>query len=374
MPFPTIIPREPFMTESSAAPVAVIMAGGSGTRFWPVSRAKLPKQLVSLLGGPTMIQATVARLQPLIPAERVLVITTAAQAEETRCQLPMLKPEHVIAEPVGRDTAACVALAALIIAKDFPGAPMILLPADQVIDPADRFQAALAAGVEQARQGRLVTFGITPRFAATGYGYVEVAEELGRDGAIGINRVARFVEKPNAARAAEYLASGRFRWNAGIFAWRTDVALRELAAHTPWLIEAMTPVGAAWGTPGFAETLAAAYGPLQKISIDYALLEKAKDIAVVTADFIWDDLGSWDALYDHLPTDANDNRVSGEVLTIGSHGNLAVNRSGQTLALVGVENISVITTQDAILVVARNGSQEVKKVVELLATTAPKCI
>ena len=362
------------MTQSphSAPPVAVIMAGGSGTRFWPVSRAKLPKQLVSLLGGPTMIQATVARLQPLIPAERVLVITTAAQAEETRRQLPMLKPEHVIAEPVGRDTAACVALAALIIAKDFPGAPMILLPADQVIDPADRFQAALAAGVDQARQGRLVTFGITPRFAATGYGYVEVAEELGREGAIGINRVARFVEKPTAERAETYLASGRFRWNAGIFAWRTDVVLRELTAHTPWLIEALTPVGTAWGTPGFAAALAAAYGPLKKISIDYALLEKAQDIAVVTADFVWDDLGSWDALYDHLPADADGNHVSGEVIAVRSQGNLAVNRSSQTLALVGVENISVITTPDAVLVVGRHASQEVKQVVERLTAVAPE--
>jgi mannose-1-phosphate guanylyltransferase len=318
-----------------------------------------------------MIQATVARLQPLIPAERVLIITTAAQAEETRRQLPMLKPEHVIAEPVGRDTAACVALAALIVAKDFPGAAMILLPADQVISPADRFQAALAEGVRQAQAGRLVTFGITPRFPATGYGYLEVGDQLHEAGAITVNRVARFVEKPDAAKAAQYVAAGTFRWNAGIFAWRTDVVLAGLTQHTPWLVEALRPVGDAWGTPRFAEALAQAYGPLRKISIDYALMEKATDIAVVTADYAWDDLGSWDALYDHLPQDAAGNRVAGDSVLVGTQGSLVVNRSGQAVAVVGLSGVSVVTTPDAVLVVAQGRSQEVKQVVETLGKTAP---
>ena len=185
------------MTQAATDVFAVIMAGGSGTRFWPVSRGLQPKQLVRIIGDNTMIQATVARLQPMVPRERVLVITTASLAAETRRQLPMLKPEHVIAEPVGRDTAACVCLAALLVEKMSPGATMILLPADQVITPADEFQAALAAGVKVARAGNLVTYGITPRFPATGYGYIKLGERQADINKASVNKVHSFIEKPS---------------------------------------------------------------------------------------------------------------------------------------------------------------------------------
>jgi mannose-1-phosphate guanylyltransferase len=345
---------------------AVIMAGGSGTRFWPVSRAATPKQLVRIVGDSTMIQATVARLQPLIPPERVLIITTAALAAETRRQLPALRPDHVIAEPVGRDTAACVALAALVVEKLSPGATMILLPADATISPNDAFQRALAAGVAAAERGSLVTYGIPPRFPATGYGYIRLGQRLADFGNCDVHRVERFVEKPDEATARRYLEEGCYRWNAGIFTWRADVVLRELARHCGWLTDALAPVGAAFGTPGFADALAAAYGPLRKISIDFALMEHAQDISAVSGEFLWDDVGSWDSLYDHLPADARGVIARGDVATFDCRESLIVNEGRQVVTAIGLERLSVVVTADAILIVPRGRSQEVKQVVEKL--------
>jgi mannose-1-phosphate guanylyltransferase len=345
---------------------AVIMAGGSGTRFWPLSRGAMPKQLLGILGGPTMIQATVARLQPLIPPERVLIVTTAALADETRRQLPMLKPEHVIAEPVGRDTAACVCLAAVVIERLHPGATMVLLPADQVIQPADAFQRALAVGAALAAQRRLVTYGIAPRFPATGYGYIRVGAALPGSDGVGVNQVERFVEKPDEATARGYVAEGTYRWNAGIFCWRSDVVLGELEQHCPWLTAALAPLAEHWGRPDFASVLDRIYQPLRKISIDYALMEKARDIVVVTGDFAWDDLGSWDALYDHLPRDAAGVITHGRVLALECQDSLVYNTGAQTVVAHGLSGITVVATADAILIQPKGRSQEVKKAVDAL--------
>jgi len=354
---------------STHAPWAVIMAGGSGTRFWPLSRAARPKQLLDLLGDGTLIQAAVARLQPYVPAERVLVVTTAALAEATRAQLPMLRPEHVIAEPMGRDTAACVCLAALIVERLDPGATMILLPADQVIHSAVMFQRALQAGVTAAAsKGRLVTYGIAPRHPATGYGYVHLGDALATIDAVPVFRVARFVEKPDLATAEKYLAQGDYRWNAGIFTWRVDTVLSALETHCPHLTTALRPVAAAYGTDTFAATLAAAYGPLPRISIDYALMEHATDIACVCGDFAWDDVGSWDALYDHLPSDATAvrQRGSGTMITIDCADTLISNDSKQVVTAIGCQGLTIVATDDAILVVPKGRSQDVKSIVEKL--------
>jgi mannose-1-phosphate guanylyltransferase len=358
---------------SSPVVFAVIMAGGSGTRFWPVSRSASPKQLTRIIGETTMIQATVARLQPLIPAERVLIITTAQLAVETRRQLPMLKPEQVIAEPVGRDTAACVALAGLIVERLSPGATMIMLPADQIIQPADSFQAALAAGVAVAQQGRLVTYGIVPRFPATGYGYLQLGEAHPAEGGIRVSRVARFVEKPDLERATQYLAAGNFRWNSGIFTWRTDVVLRELGVHCGWLTEALKPVAAAYGTPRFDAVLAEVYLPLKKVSIDYALMEHAKDVAAVEGDFAWDDVGSWDALPAHLPADASGTISRGETVAVGCSDCLLVSEPGAPLvAAANCHGLTIVATKDAVLVVPRGEGQAVKGIVDELGKRGRK--
>ena len=357
----------PNAAESSSASVyAVIMAGGSGTRFWPVSRGAAPKQLVRIVGDATMIQATVARLQPYIPAERVLIVTTAGLAAETRRQLPMLKSEHVIAEPVGRDTAACVALAALVVRKLDPQGVMILLPADQVITPAVDFQDALAAGVATARAGKLVTFGIKPRFPATGYGYIHVGDALPAIGQNTVNQVARFVEKPDLAHAEQYLASGNYRWNAGIFTWQAAIVIEELKQHCGWLMEALAPLETAWGTPSWETVLNEVYQPLKRISIDYALMEKSQRICVVTGTYEWDDVGSWDSLYDHLPADAHGVITRGSTLAVDCHDSLLVSETGQMIAGIGLQGLSVVVTKDAILVVPKGRSQEVKQVVDAL--------
>lgn len=345
---------------------AVIMAGGAGTRFWPVSRAATPKQLVKIVGDATMIQATVARLQPLIPAERVLVVTTAALAEETRRQLPMLKPEHVIAEPVGRDTAAAVALAALVIERIRPGAVMVMLPADQVIRPADAFQRALAAGAAVARDGALVTYGITPRFAATGYGYIKLADRLADVGGCKINKVLRFIEKPDEATAKQYVDDGGYRWNSGIFTWRSDVVWRELETHCGWLTAALAPLGAVWGSDRFASELARIYEPLKRISIDYALMEKANDIRVVTGDYHWDDVGSWDSLYDHLPANEHGVISRGDVVAVDCRHTLVVNETTMVVAAAGLEHLTIVVTKDAVLIVPRGKGQLVKQAVDAL--------
>ncbi|MBA3684218.1 MAG: NTP transferase domain-containing protein [Planctomycetes bacterium] len=345
---------------------AVIMAGGSGTRFWPLSRAASPKQLIDIMGGATMIQATVARLQPLVPPDRVLVITTAALAEETRRQLPMVRPEHVVAEPVGRDTAACVALAAVIVERIRPGAVMILLPADHLIQPADAFQRALRSGVALARQGMLATYGIAPRYAASGYGYVKLGAALAPAEGLACNRVECFVEKPDAATAERYLADGSYRWNSGIFTWRSDVVLAELAKHCGWLTEALAPLARAWDTPGFAADLARIYGPLRKISIDYALMEKAQHIAAVTVDFGWDDLGSWDALYDHLDHDAHGVAARGDVQAIECADSLFFAGGKQAIVAIGTTGMIVVSTDDALLILPKGRSQDVKRAVEAL--------
>ncbi len=345
---------------------AVIMAGGSGTRFWPTSRASRPKQLVRIVGDTTMIQATVARLQPAIPPERTLVITTAAIAEETRKQLPMLKPEHVIAEPVGRDTAACVCLAAMLVKRMDPDAIMVLLPADATITPADVFQQNLLAGAKAAEDRSLVTYGIEPRFAATGYGYVHVDDNAAEVDGVKVHKVQQFKEKPDLATAQIYVDSGEYLWNSGIFTWRCDVVLEQLSKHTSWLVEGLAPVEAAWDTEAFDQVLADAYGPLKKISIDFALMENATDIKVVRAQFDWDDVGSWDALYDHMDADNDGVIQRGLSEQVDCKDSMLINDTDKMLAAIGLDNISVVMTDDAVLVCAKGASQSVKTVYEKL--------
>ena len=350
------------MIQSDPHTFAVIMAGGSGTRFWPVSRGHKPKQLSAILGEETMIQMTVARLQPFIDPSRILIITTARIAAATRDQLPQLPAENIIAEPVGRDTAACVCLAAHIVSHRDADGVMVLLPADQLIQPARQFQQTLAAGVAQARRGGLVTYGIRPRFAATGYGYVHLGKQLEKVNDCDVYAVQSFVEKPDQETAESYLADGSYVWNSGIFTWRADYVLNELRRHCDWLTEALAPVGASFGTEAFDHALAAAYEPLRKVSIDYALMEKAQDIYVIQADFMWDDVGSWDALYDH--TERNDHGVAehGVVVHEQCENSLLFNDGGPLLVAHGMDNVIVVATSDAVLVCPKGNSQVVKDV------------
>ncbi|MEZ6195497.1 MAG: sugar phosphate nucleotidyltransferase [Planctomycetota bacterium] len=341
---------------------AVVMAGGSGTRFWPIGRRERPKQLLALRGDETLIQATLARVPERIGPERTLVVTRADQRDALLAQVD-LPPENVIGEPEGRDTCACIALAAHVVETRDPGATMIVMAADHVIEPAEAFHAALVrAERAAAAEDALVTFGVRPTAPATGYGYLETGRDLGE----GLFEVAAFREKPNLETARRFLADGRHLWNAGIFVWRARVVLDEIARQQPALASALAPLAAAVDGPEFASRLVEVYPSLPKISIDYAVMERAGRVLTVAVDFAWDDIGSLAAIERHNPRDADGNTRRGEVVAIDVSRSIVDNREPGVVALIGVEDLVVIRTKDAVLVAAKDQIERVREVVARL--------
>lgn len=351
---------------------AVILAGGRGERFWPQSRTAQPKHLLPIVGDRPMLAQTIARLAGLVPPERIVVLTSANQADAVRAACPELGPDQVWIEPMGRDTAPAVALAALYVAERSPGAALAMLPADQVVADEDAFRATLAAAFEVAESAAtLVTVGIPPDHPATGYGYLKQGEVLGEAGGRPVHRVERFVEKPDRATAERYLAEGGFLWNAGMFIWRAEVVLDGLRRHAPDIaaVAGRIATGLAAAGPNPAEraaVLAREYPAFPKRSIDYALMEKAEDVRVLAATFDWDDVGAWPSLRRHLPEDASGNVVRGRAVLVDAKGNIVV-AGGRTVALLGVEDLIVVETADAILVCPRNRAQDIKRVVQACA-------
>jgi mannose-1-phosphate guanylyltransferase len=342
---------------------AVIMAGGSGTRFWPASRRLRPKQLLPIAGDEALLVQTVRRLAGAVALEQTLIVTGADQAAAVRALLPELPRENVLAEPGPRNTGPCIALAAEEIARRAPQSVQVVLPADHVIHPAAAFQSALRAAAAEAREsGALVTLGIRPTFAATGYGYVELGQALPARAGHAVHAVARFVEKPDAVRAREFLAGGRHLWNGGIFVWRTDAIRAALRERLPEVARALAgpPRGAA---------LVSAYAGLPSISIDYGVLERARDVRTVPIDFTWSDVGSWAALPGVLPADAAGNFRTGgvELVAEDSSGNVVYGEPDTLTALVGVRDLVVVRSGECVLVCPRERAEEVKRIVERLA-------
>ena len=341
--------------------IIVILAGGSGTRFWPLSRTRHPKQLMSVLGGKSMLQRTVERVLPLKP-ERVMVVTNRLQAEETVTQLASLTavPIEVIAEPVGRNTAPAVGLAARLAAAT-PEAVMAVLPADHVIPDEEQFREILRQGESAAREGNLVTLGIAPTRPETGYGYIEVAS-----GSAGKRPfpVLRFVEKPNLERAEQFVASGNFYWNSGMFLWRADTILEELQRFLPGLHQGLMGIKVSADGTASGEHIDAFYRDAPSESIDFGVMEKSDRVVMIPASFGWSDVGSWSALSEVLEGDDNGNVIinaAGEVLA-DARGCLAYG-GGKMVALLGVSDLIVVETPDALLVCPRNRAQEVKNIV-----------
>jgi mannose-1-phosphate guanylyltransferase len=345
---------------------AVIMAGGVGSRFWPRSRERSPKQLLPMLGVETMIQLTVQRLQPLIQPEDVIVITNAVTGAQVRAQLPAVPPQSVIEEPIGRNTAPCIALAAQYVERTDPGAVMVVLPADHLIADVHRFHAALQAACQLAEHERaLVTMGILPTRPETGYGYIQVGEALKRPEPPAARRVIRFAEKPDIETAKRFLASGDFLWNSGMFVWRSDVILEAVDRHLHDLSVALAPLRSSFGTPGFVSQLDVIYRQIRSISIDYGVMEKAEHVYVVEGDFGWNDVGSWDEVANIRDHDDRGNSVQGNVFLDGVQNSLVLSDAPFTAA-IGVQDLIIINTADALLVCRRGESQDVKKIVDYL--------
>ena len=343
---------------------AVIMAGGSGTRFWPLSRRARPKQLLPLLGGRSLLAATAERVQPLVGPERLLVVTGTEVAAAVAAELPWLPAGNVLVEPTGRDTAACVGWVAWRLAERHPGAVMLVIPADHVVPDGPAFRGAMAAAAAIAHaRGGLVTIGFRPTRPETGYGYLELGEPAGVVGDFQTYRVARFVEKPDRARAEAMLAAGGFRWNGGLFAWSVAAIRDAIRTHLPELatgLDALRADGAALGEPA---ALARHYPALPRISIDHGVMEKAATVWAVAADFAWSDVGSWAGL-EEVAASGGEARL-GDVVGVDAAGNVLVS-DGPLVAAVGVRDLVVVATRDAVLVVPKEQCQRVKELVELL--------
>jgi len=345
---------------------AVIMAGGSGTRFWPASRRDRPKQLLALASDEPLLRITVDRILPLVPADRVWVVTTAATADATRAVLPDLAAEHILAEPCGRDTAACAAYAARVLLHHDHDAHCLVFPADHVIADEARFRAAMAAGAAAVKQrGGLLTFGITPTRPETGFGYLELGDEVFSQDEWQVHTLDRFVEKPDRDTAESYLADGGFLWNSGMFAWRATDLLAEVRRQLPLLFDGVAVIGDALGTRNETETLNEIYPHLPRTSVDFGIMESARQCWIVPVDFGWSDVGSWPALAEVLSADENGNVSRGRTLDLDAKGNILLGNDVLVVA-VGVNDLVVIATPDAVLVVPKAEAQKVKEVVEAL--------
>ncbi len=349
---------------------AVIMAGGGGTRFWPRSRQKKPKQFLTLAGDRSLLQQTVERIEALAPPQNTWVITAAQHAGETARQLPALPADRIIGEPCGRDTAACIGLGAALIARQDPDAIMMVMPADHVIEPAQEFRRAaqVAEQLVKDHPHALITCGVSPSFPATGYGYIHRGESLPPRQGLSIYRVKEFREKPDAEIAERFLQTGEFYWNSGIFCWKAATILQALQQNQPSIAAAVERIAAAWTTPQREEVFRTEYEQLGKISIDYAVMEKAKEVLVLEMprQLTWDDVGSWLALERMRPQDADGNTVDARHAGIGTKGCVIVGEHDKLIATVGVDNLLIIQDGDAILVADRREEGNIKQLVELL--------
>ncbi|HVZ39586.1 MAG TPA: mannose-1-phosphate guanylyltransferase [Candidatus Kapabacteria bacterium] len=348
---------------------AVIMAGGVGSRLWPKSREKSPKQLLHILGEGTMIQNTISRLQPMIPYENIFIVTNKAQIEGFREQAPQIPMGNLIAEPFGRNTAPCIALAASRLRDLDPEGIMVVLPADHFIQNVGEFQLKLRLACDAAHEMRcLVTMGIMPTRPETGFGYIQHGEKPGPENRFhseGLRPVLTFAEKPDLPTAERFLASGDFLWNSGMFVWRVDTIERAIERYLPDLYEQIEAIHAAQETDDYQDRLESIYSQIHPISIDYGVMEKADNVYVTQCEFGWSDVGSWDETYRLSRKDDNANSIVGDVVTIDTQRTF-VRTAGKMVATVGVEDLIIVDTPDALLICKRGQSQRVQAVVDYL--------
>jgi mannose-1-phosphate guanylyltransferase len=349
---------------------AVLLAGGRGTRFWPRSRTRLPKQLLNITGEATMLRETAARLTPLFPAKNLWAVTNIEQAAAVRRELPGVPASHVIAEPVGRNTAAAIGLAAFHLAHQHGDALMAVLPADSYIGDVARYRKLVRAALELASSpGNLVVMGIPPTRPETGYGYIERGESAGRLQGEAAFVVKRFTEKPEAAVAEKYVAAGSYFWNAGMFFWRVSTFLENLQRYLPETYEALRGLAKTFGTRRYAGALRRVYPRLENISVDYAIMEPAtlqrdeRRVFVIPAKVGWSDIGSWAAVYELLAPKLDANVSAGPFVALDALGNFFWSPN-KLVAAVGVKDLVLVDTPDAILICPRERAQDVGKIVK----------
>ncbi len=346
---------------------AVIMAGGVGSRFWPRSRKASPKQFLRFSGDRSLIQTTMDRLAPIVPPERVLVVTHARYAEQTQQQLPHVPPENILAEPIARNTAPCIAFAAAHLAARDPDATLLVLPADHVIRDQSMFEKVVSVAAHKAQTpGALVTIGIEPTHPETGYGYIQYDMDEVGSGQVAAYPVLTFAEKPDQATAERFVDSGDFVWNSGMFAWRVDSIQSALSEHLPDVAKTFAPIAASVGASQNEEVVVRAYADCPSISIDYGIMERAGDVWCVPASFGWNDVGDWRAFAELQDTDDKGNALQGDVL-IHASARCCVEAGDRTVALVGVNDLIVVDTPDALLVCHRDAAQGVKNIVNHLS-------
>ncbi|QOJ14080.1 MAG: mannose-1-phosphate guanylyltransferase [Planctomycetia bacterium] len=339
---------------------AVIMAGGAGTRLWPLSRRQRPKQFMRLFEGASLLQLARRRLERCFDPAQTWVITSAAYVDLVAAELPDIPRKNLIGEPMGRDTANAVGLAAALIAERDPDATMAVFTADHILTPQDAFESALRSGLSaaEAHPTSLVTFGVTPTAAHTGYGYVRMGPPVSP----GVRRCAGFREKPTLEVAQQYLASGEYLWNSGMFAWRVSAILAELAAHLPENSATLRDIARRWDTINGTDALAAAFGGLRKISVDFGVMERAADVLIVEMSCHWLDVGSWGAIASqHAPDSDGNVCIGASGLSVAGGDNILVSESGHLIATLGVSGLIVVQSADATLICRREDEQLIRE-------------
>ncbi|MCB5231123.1 MAG: mannose-1-phosphate guanylyltransferase [Candidatus Cloacimonas sp.] len=339
--------------------ISVIMAGGSGTRFWPLSREITPKQYLYLFSEKTMIQETVERLFPMIGLESIYVVSTEAQIPLIKDNIPKIEDDHLIIEPFGKNTAPCVALSAAYLKRKYSGdKTMLILPSDHIIVEQDIFIDSIKVGLEAAREGNLVTFGIQPDYPATGYGYIEAGEKVSE----GVMKINTFKEKPDFATAKSFLEQGNYLWNSGMFMWTIDSILSNFKRYAPGIYELIEEIEEKWDKEGLDADIGLIYSRMERVPVDIAIMEKADNRVVIPVNYHWNDVGSWRAVAELSEKDKNNNTFKGKVIAVGSEGNY-VHSDHRLIALVDVENLVVVDTPDAILITKKESAERVKEVI-----------
>ena len=345
---------------------AVVMAGGGGTRLWPMSRKQHPKQTLSLTGARTLFQIAVDRLLPLMSLERIFVVTTAEQVDSLAAQYPQIPQSNFIIEPQGRGTASCIGLSALILGQRDPQATMIVVTADHYIADVETFGKSLRAAREVANEGYLVTLGIEPTQPSTGYGYIEQGERLGALDGFDYYKVEKFTEKPDPQTARRFLDAGNYAWNSGMFVWRVDRILDEIRQQMPELNGVLETLSDVEGTEEFKHTLAQLWPSLPKETIDYGVMENAPRVAVIPADIGWSDIGTWASVKELYSDDEAGNVMLGDTLDLDSENTMILADGERLIATIGLEDMIVIDTPDALLITRKDQSQRVKEIVQHL--------